>query len=1088
MDDDTPPNTVLPLADDSSRAGAAVSHQGTPPPGLLQRLTRSLRRGTSMSMNPAAANARMPPKRKASTSRPGKSVHSSASRSQNTYSTSTDIPIIRSEDLFGKDNLIRLSDSLDGSSDDDAVLSAFERDVQQFAQPPNGHDEGSREAIALLRSRIKDTKVKTTPGNIQCSSAILFTQGNLGGGSEAICDLHRLRYLPLRPVTTSGSRDFVSNDTNLTILPTHRQRIDRAGDEQTPSRAHWRESMLPVELFELITTYLSRDDIKSMRLVTKEFEAKVSATLFNTSVVPFNTELYDMIDEDRKAARRGSRHSLCYQDNGKGAARDVSAHAKDLLPGGLHWQNAREDVEGKVYKGHGLRVFQGFGRHIKRFGMSFEVAESQLAHPPIKRELDHIQAYHGSYEWPPYQYLRFDNLAGLERTADDTQRMRSAFSNLESVREVALSIDSGLGWLSGPDKSLKAQVFQRPSAVFGQSRPVEDNRMQDAKLFWSAIQSCHQSLGVSNKAKEMSLAKKVLSDSLDDLPGLQYTHYANCKLWSSIAACNVTPAASYHIPEGPSHGILYTTSAQPDPALQPLFDRSALVPSDLRKEQKEWLMETEWAQRAFLECYMLAIMDNPTQFHNVKTLKIARISSGYIPLLARETFWDALPNLTDVTIHVKPDWRTVEKDNVGFAEVRALNSSEAIRQFHGSLLNGRIRSRPSVKKLNIGWASGGEQADGIFARNANILPAPITQLEHSTSHRPSGNVDFGLIFDHVEQLTLYNCWITPPTLTELVKNHSDKALKSLTLDSVSLTAHPRFPAGGQAGAPLPPHIAHMIAMGGNGIVNPHQLLQAQQAQHAQAQAQAQGHGQAPNPNQMMANLLGAQPNNQQPPQVQGANLHAHLQQQFLQLAQQHGGAFGINHLAAPFQGGAAQHLAHNNVFGNPVPAPSHWSADHREGSWPDVLDNISPGLVFTDYLPPPAEWEQPRPERSKTALQSIELKSCGYAKLNDSTAFDQFALVANHDHHLSNWFRTRQMALAQAMMSASSDRYLARIVQYMPQRELDALLLGWGLTHGWEDVEKAEEAEYDGYLPGGTGRVSGRVWRGMALVGQTSRP
>ena len=54
----------------------------------------------------------------------------------------------------------------------------------------------------------------------------------------------------------------------------------------------------------------------------------------------------------------------------------------------------------------------------------------------------------------------------------------------------------------------------------------------------------------------------------------------------------------------------------------------------------------------------------------------------------------------------------------------------------------------------------------------------------------------------------------------------------------------------------------------------------------------------------------------------------------------------------------------------------------------------------------------------------------------------------------------------------------------MPRRELDALLFAWGLTEGWEDREKAEEAEYDGLLAGGTGRFSGTIDAEMALVGQ----
>jgi hypothetical protein len=55
----------------------------------------------------------------------------------------------------------------------------------------------------------------------------------------------------------------------------------------------------------------------------------------------------------------------------------------------------------------------------------------------------------------------------------------------------------------------------------------------------------------------------------------------------------------------------------------------------------------------------------------------------------------------------------------------------------------------------------------------------------------------------------------------------------------------------------------------------------------------------------------------------------------------------------------------------------------------------------------------------------------------------------------------------------------------MRPRELDALQFGWGLTQGWSDHNKAQEVEFDGLLPGGTGRVSGTIEHGMALVSQT---
>ena len=70
-------------------------------------------------------------------------------------------------------------------------------------------------------------------------------------------------------------------------------------------------------------------------------------------------------------------------------------------------------------------------------------------------------------------------------------------------------------------------------------------------------------------------------------------------------------------------------------------------------------------------------------------------------------------------------------------------------------------------------------------------------------------------------------------------------------------------------------------------------------------------------------------------------------------------------------------------------------------------------------------------------------------------------------------------------MLETRDRYIGQIVQYMRPRELDALQFGWGLTQGWSDTNKAQEVEFDGLLSGGTGRFSGTIEHGMALVSQT---
>lgn len=55
---------------------------------------------------------------------------------------------------------------------------------------------------------------------------------------------------------------------------------------------------LPVEVFEVIGLYLSRDDLLRMRLVNRDFEKKISRRVFRTVVVPFRPNIYGMIDRD----------------------------------------------------------------------------------------------------------------------------------------------------------------------------------------------------------------------------------------------------------------------------------------------------------------------------------------------------------------------------------------------------------------------------------------------------------------------------------------------------------------------------------------------------------------------------------------------------------------------------------------------------------------------------------------------------------------------------------------------------------------------------------------------------------------------
>jgi hypothetical protein len=929
-----------------------------------------------------------------------------------------------------------------------------------------------------------------------------------------------IRYYTLKrnvmaPLVAKKSRPTSSQESiRPDKIPKHNELGDaEMADEDDIPAPGWPPSQLPTELFEEIASYLNRDDIKSMRLVCREFDRHVSQVLFSTVVVPFNTEIYGMLGQDQKPDFKGKKK--------------VRIETK-----GLTWKNANGD---DVYNGHGLDVFRGFGKHIRKFGMSFEVNEDSLAKPPEKSLAEKHQSFWGSYDWPFEEYRRFDDVAGLEFAADETPRMKIAFSELTKVQELALSIDSGLGWLNGPDRSIRAKILPRSPEVFGRLKKSPDRRTQAQKELWGHIEACHQAAG--SDIKQATLYKLEANRQLSELHDADATlqqqpempfldpHIIHEAIPHDTADFSIP--ASFDDPEvldrfvvAPSSsgtGVLFSSAVLPTDAGQLM---SPIIPANLTKAQKEWLLETEWAQRAFISSYMLAVIDNPLTFCNVHTLNISQLSDRYIGMLSRHDFWNSLPNLNNVVLQVIPGWRAVHKDEAGFVETPKISPSSCIDSFY-DLLRNNISQRSNVKKLTAGWVTGGEHAEGVHARNKLILPVPFLTAARAFEQdftSPDQNL---LEFPHVEELTLKNCWITPAALLEFVKQHDNFSLKTLILNSVSLTAVLRNPANNannqnhaqqanvQVANALPPAIAAVFHLQVNnpnagGVVqqpmqannvNPQQLLQF----HIQAlqvhiqQLQTQQQGQLANPQlaalqaqlqnqiQLQAQFQIQNPNQtQNPPQAQnhvhGQNVQA--QQPALNMAN----LFGNQHVWA------WQHHANPLAAQPPPPAPvvpapnpqAVLRAQPRAGSWTYILDIMSPGLNLSDFG---SEFSSHDPVRA-TALENIHLKSVGYVRL-PYAQFDQADIEPLNPIPRNQLIEKKRGALGPAMLSAKWP-LLGEIIQEIPLSELTALNAGWDLVTGWENQEEARAVEFDGLMPGGTGRLSGKVRRGDRIMGASS--
>jgi hypothetical protein len=915
---------------------------------------------------------------------------------------------------------------------------------------------------------------------------------------------------------SSENRGAVSNIT----FPNHPQSFYRGSAVKTmdqpdglasPSTPRWPPGRLPTELYEAIAGHLNRDDIKSMRLVCREFDRHVSQVLFKTVVVPFNIEVYGMLGKEKQV------------QNGKNFGKN------------LFWKDNNED---DVYNGHGLDVFKGFGKHIRRFGMSFEVNEDLLANPPDKTMTERHMSFWGGYDWPFEEYRRFDDVAGLETAADETPRMTVAFSELTNVRELALSIDSGLGWLNGPDRSIRARILNKPPSVFGNMK--EDRRAKAQRELWDHIESHHRTR--QDDVKHASLYNAEISRVC--MEQHKASNLAERQPDIPFLDPNLVQQAIPHIPgvhppeDDPSldrfvltpsatgTGVLYTSTSRRADRAQLL---SPIIPTNLTKPQKEWLLETEWAQRAFLSSYMLSVIDNPTTFDCVHTLTVSRLSDRYLPMLNRQDFWDGLPHLETLVLRVIPGWRDVYKDEAGFVETVNIRPDRAIDAFHGILPS--IGQRSNIKRLTIGWACGGEHAEGLHARNKLLFPSPLLPSSKATVDDKSVIDDALLELPYVEEITLENCWMTPIVLERFVERHDKLSMTDLCLDSVSLTAVLVDPGNANNGPNngQPGHLHFGIpvvglqpvgfaAAGGVPQVGFHgagnlQMPQAPQPPvnlpngyqafmqfHIQTlglqvqQLQAQGGGQAQvQVFQLQAQLQSMQAQLQTMQQL-NAQMQPGQQNPFFSQVQQH------HHLQVqpnpnatiqpqlPFQNQQLfvqnpqplvqnqQPVAQNQPVlpAPPIPNPRTTLHDRpREGSWLSVLDIISPGVNLTDFG---SEFSQADSER-QTSLECITFKSCGYARLPHSPHNQQ--AIGEWSSGMDPVLSAKANVLGPAMLSAKWV-LLGEIIQNVDREELAALHAGWDLETGWRDAEAARGSEFDGLLPGGTGRFSGVVRRRAA--------
>lgn len=465
-------------------------------------------------------------------------------------------------------------------------------------------------------------------------------------------------------------------------------------------------------------------------------------------------------------------------------------------------------------------MLERYGPNINRFGISFEYDLHGLCTAKPKVIEKEQSAWFGEFTWPTEHYPRFSALQKLEDLVDHNKPLlKEAFKHVTQASQLGLCIDSGHGWLEGPDMSDLALFNRRANGgcrVFGKTFKTEDAltaRMRDEYFKWAQENTLDETTKYMTEKRERCV-----------MAGreLQYLKDLKIRDMQSFEAQSQQFDRDHHTHVGHHDTVIVHTDLQlsrdrrrPRPRGRqmqwPLIfngynlaaavgghctyiqDKTAnpqsapLLPGGLTEAQAQWLLETVWAQRSFLSAYTTAIISNKRQFEAIHTLRVSKLSSGLLPSLAQAEFWKSLPGLERLEILVSPDWR---QEHVVGDRLHSTNMpippTKAAQKF-SDFLRRYVANIESLLSLSIGYVGGGEHAVGMFARNQHVLPAPIADNTHEWLHRGKDRpMDRLTKFDHIRHLEFHNCWFSPWMLKDFMKASRDTSLHSLTLDSVSM--------------------------------------------------------------------------------------------------------------------------------------------------------------------------------------------------------------------------------------------------------------------------------------------------------------
>ncbi|KAI0881141.1 uncharacterized protein GGS22DRAFT_76294 [Annulohypoxylon maeteangense] len=491
----------------------------------------------------------------------------------------------------------------------------------------------------------------------------------------------------------------------------------------------WPSGAIPTEVFWVVASYLpDREDIKSMRLVNREFNGKVLCHFMKQVVISFGPE-----------------QAMKFADG---------------VVGGNNLSSF--DMTEKVLKS---TLFHYLAPHIQRLGLTLELSEDELASPNVDNLDEICLRSWGVYRWFVPSDKHLTPLEKVTMALEKCQGVVRLLSKVTNVREFALSCDGCLGYLQGPD----VNPFQPPGRlpVFGNHNAVrvtEDKSLQvrfdksykleviERKLAAAGVKTADIPRKISQLRKSEGITLKNLVKEKRDRAPLPLSRY--------------------------QHEV--TRDKVND-------DQIRLQPDQLTESQKWYMHRHLSTQGAMIQSFMITMLDNSTAFTRLTKLNLARIPSFHLDSLCRDDFWSSLPQVEDVALGVIPDWRSLKQESQFDISVRQVYPTDAIPKVF-NLLKNYIGKQPNIERLHFEWHCGGEFAAGIAQRGRYVLPAPFIAQHRMVIDSSQGNI---LILPYITHLSLKNCWFAPNVFYRIMKTMAaDRCLESLELESVSLSGCP----------------------------------------------------------------------------------------------------------------------------------------------------------------------------------------------------------------------------------------------------------------------------------------------------------